>query len=300
MLTRLPNNKSPLYGAALIVLIALLTSISNSLTHSLPSHLPSSQILFLKSLIGFVLVALLFKGDFKRLFTTHHFRWQFFKGAAGAVGNGLWIAAVQVLPLGDSSALSLTSALMTTLGAYYFFSEVPKKPTLIALALGFFGVLLILKPTHAVFQVYSFYPLFSALAFSISSLIVKKVSITDRSETTLSYLLLWMAVLSLVPAVHQWQPLSGFHFLKLIGIALLYAGGQLALIEAYTYTQAAFLPPCKLSRCPLAIAAGWLFFNEPFSWSTFIGGTIIIFSYFYLLRQKNKISDECECPCAKP
>jgi drug/metabolite transporter (DMT)-like permease len=275
-------NSSPFYGAALIVLIAVIANIGNSLTHSLPKNLSSSQILFFKSSLGFIFVVIWFKGNLPKLLTTSYFRWQFFKGLTGAIGGWFWIAAVQVLPLADSSALSLTSALMTTVGAYYFFSEKPTKPLLSALAVGFTGVILILKPSRAVLQVYSFYPLLSALAFSTSSLIIKKVSLKDSSRTTLCYLLLFMALFSGGPAFYYWQPIEIGTLLKLSGIACLYTLSQLALIEAYTYTQAAFLAPFKFSRFPIAIIFGWLFFGEQFSWSTLMGGSLIIASYFYL------------------
>ncbi len=279
---------NPFYGAGLIVLVALLTTISNGLTHSLPKTLSSSQILFFKSGIGFLLVVAWYQANLKRLLSTENLKWQFLKGFAGAAGNGFWIAAVQVLPLADSSALSLTSALMTTAGAYYFFSENPTRPLLWAIGVGFLGVLVILKPSSSIFNFYSLYPLLSALAFSASSLIIKKVAVKDSSQTTLCYLLLFMALCSFLPAVYYWQPVEVGTVLRLVGIAVLYLLGQFALIEAYTYTQAAFLAPFKFARFPLAILSGWLFFHEHFSWSTLAGGGLIIASYFYLGAAKTK------------
>lgn len=275
-----------------MVLGAILTSINNSLTHSLPKILPSSQILFFKSIIGLMLICLWQKGALKQLLLTQYLKWHFLKGFSGAIGNAFWIAAVQILPLAESSALSLTSALMTTAGAYCFFSENPTRQLMIAIIIGFIGVLLILKPTTAIFSVYSVYPLLSALAFSASSLIVKKVSLRDSSRTTLAYLLLFMTLWSSIPAFYFFQSMSCLTVIKLCGIGLLYAMSQIALIEAYTYTQAGFLAPFKFARFPLAIFSGWLFFNEHFSWLTLIGGGIIIASYCYLGStlnfQKNK------------
>lgn len=282
------NRFNPFYGAGLIVLVALLTTVSNSLTHSLPKTVSSTQILFFKSSIGFLLVLAWYRTRLKRVLSTKNMTWQFLKGLAGAAGNGFWIAAVQVLPLADSSALSLTSALMTTAGAYYFFSENPTRPLLWAIGIGFLGVLVILKPSSSIFNVYSLYPLLSALAFSASSLIVKKVAVKDSSQTTLCYLLLFMALLSFLPALYYWHPVAACTMLKLVGISVLYLLSQLALIEAYTYTQAAFLAPFKFSRFPLAILSGWLFFHEHFSWSTLAGGGLIIASYFYLGASKIK------------
>ncbi|MCX7338321.1 MAG: DMT family transporter [Alphaproteobacteria bacterium] len=283
------NNRN-LYGALLIVLVAVFAAASNSLTHSLPKNFPTTQALFLKAGIGLLFVSVFYSRKLTAVTQTKFLPWQIFKGITGALGNWFLIASVQLLPLADSSALSLTSALMTTLGAYCFFGEKLTRPILYSLGIGFAGVLIILRPSSGVFTVYALYPLLSALAFSASSLIIKKVSIRDSSATTLFYLLFFMTLFSAGPAFWNWYEISSLAlFLKLAGISALYVLGQFALIEAYTHAAASFIAPFKFSRFPLAVVSGFLFFEEQAAWTTLIGASMIIGSYIYLIKTNKKL-----------
>jgi len=273
----------PFYGIGLLIAAALSTAACSNITHGLPKHLHSSQILFVKSGIGFLMAMLWFLKD-KSILRTQSLRWQATKGFSGVIGNFFWISSLQFLPLADSSALSLTSAILTTAGAYYFFAEKPGRQALLAILIGFLGVLCVLKPSSSIFSLYSIYPLLSAVAFSASSLITKRTAITDKSMTTLVYLLLFMALFSLPFALYNWQGVSTHIMMKLAMIAFFYLVSQLALIEAYTYTKAAILAPFKFARFPLAIGSGILFFGETPDVYTLIGGVIIILSYVYLTR----------------
>ncbi len=278
--------KGNLYGAFLIVSIALVTTLSNSLTHSLPVSFPSQQILFFKAGFGLCLLSILRIRNFPKLLYTNFLPWHALKGVTGFLGNWFWITAIVNLPMADSSALSLTSALLTTLGAAYFFNEHLNRWVIVSISIGFIGVLLVLHPTSSLFTWYSIFPLLSALAFSTSSLIIKKVSLRDHSFTTLFYLLLFMTIYSFLSSLWCWQIPTDVILFKLLLISVLYLVGQLALIEAYTYAAAGFIAPFKFARFPLAIASGLLFFGEHASINTLLGGGLIILSYYFVMKAK--------------
>lgn len=275
-----------LYGAGLIIFVAFLTSVSNTLTHSLPCGLSPYQILFFKSFIGWIILLIIKGRSFKKMIQTKNIFYQLCKGIAGTLGNIFWLKALQILPLANSSGLSLTSSIITTLGAKFFFKEKITPWMILALFLCVFGISLIIQPSF--YSFYSFFPLLSAIAFSCSSLLVKKVSLKDSSVTTLFYLLFFMAVLSSAPAFLTWFPCSFDILLKILGIGILYVLAQLCLIEAYTYAVAGFLAPFKFVRFPFAIMLGWFFFNENTSLLTLLGGGSIIFSCLLILNSKNE------------
>jgi drug/metabolite transporter (DMT)-like permease len=278
--------KGNVYGGLLIASQAVFGAASNALVHSLP-HFSCWQLLFVKSAIGFFIICLIRIRHLPDIIKTQHVKLQTLKGLAGWIGNVLFIVALQKLPLADTSALSLTSAILTTIGGALFFKESITRPIFIAIGLCVCGVILILKPTSAVFSFYALFPILSAAAFSFSSLSIKKISLDDRSDTTLFYLLLFMALFSAVPAFLNWEAFSWADFSKLTLVSLMYIATQIALIEAYTYAVAGFLGPFKFARFPLAILTGWFIFAEPVSYTTLLGGLLIIASYYFIMQAKN-------------
>ncbi len=282
-----------IYGGLLIVLSTIASATTNGTTHSISKNLPPMEILFFKCFIGLMLLFSIYRQRFFTFFRTAILPIHGLKGACGALGNWAWISAVQYLPLAESSALSITSAFFTSLGGMLFFKEKFHFKAWVAIVVGFTGVLLILHPSQKMFSYYAFLPLLSALFFSASSLFVKRLSKEDPSQTTIIYLLGFMALFALLSQIHtSWilPPLEEAPKLAVIGCC--YVITQVCLIEAYTYAHTSFLAPFKYARFPVNIFTGVLFFAEIPALTTLIGGYVILLSYAWLIRveYKNKIS----------
>lgn len=273
------------YGGLLIVASTVASATTNGTTHSISKDLPPMEILFFKCLTGLLLLFVVYRKSFFAFFKTSILPIHSLKGACGALGNWAWISAVQYLPLAESSALSITSAFFTSLGGMLFFKERFHLKAWIAIIVGFTGVLLILHPSQKIFSYYAFLPLISALFFSASSLFVKRLSKDDPSQTTLSYLLGFMALFALISQVHTpwiWPQFNDMPKLAAIGCS--YVLTQVCLIEAYTYAHTSFLAPFKYARFPVNILTGVLFFAEIPPFTTLAGGAVILFSYAWLIR----------------
>ena len=274
-----------IYGGLLIVLSTVASATTNGTTHSISKGIPPMEILFFKCLSGLCVLLLVYRQQFFHLLKTTILPIHALKGLSGAVGNWAWISAVIYLPLAESSALSITSAFFTSLGGMLFFKERFHLKAWIAIVVGFSGVMLILHPSQKIFSFYAFLPLVSAVFFSASSLFVKRLSQNDSSQTTLIYLLGFMAVFALLSQTHTpWVlPTSGdIPKLAIIGVSYLLT--QVCLIEAYTYAHTSFLAPFKYARFPASIFTGVLFFAEIPPITTLVGGAVILISYGWLIR----------------
>lgn len=290
------ENKN-LYGALLIVLVGIIATLTNSLTHSLEPlgdvKIPALQILFMKSGVGLLVLIAIYRQRIAVLAHTTIFRWQALRGICAAMGSWAWILSLQHLSLATSSALSLTSALLTSIGGVLFFREKVGLQLAGCILLGFAGVLIVLQPTSDIFTLYALLPLLSAMAFSASSLLIKVLCQADRSETTLLYMLFFMTIISLPFAMYHWQPVTHIQVLKMVAIGALYAFTQLMLIEAYTHAMASFIAPFKYMRFPLNLSAEILFFARWPKFHEIWGGILIAASSLYLVwyeqnRRRNK------------
>ncbi len=287
-------------GAFFIVLSALLASTSNALVHGLATPISAGQLLFLKAGIGFLFCLPWLLRHWSSVEHTPNKRWHAQKAIIGAIGNVLLIMALQKLPLADVTTLSLTSAILTTLGAALFFKESLRPSTIAALLLGGIGVCVVLKPSMTMFSWDALLPLMSAVCYTASSLFVKKVSLVDSTEVSLTYLLGGMTLLSAPFAYHSWVPIHAWDCVALAVIACFYCVVQWLLIYSYAHASAAFLAPFKFVRFPLACAFGIIWFGEIPSWYV-IGGGVLIFASCsliqytrydpsYLLAQRSKMT----------
>ncbi|MAP24030.1 MAG: hypothetical protein CMM87_00660 [Rickettsiales bacterium] len=281
-----------LYGALLVFASGVLAALSNGLVHGLSVKLSVFQLVFLKTLVAFLVLLIVYFRRVKEIMKTNIIRFHILKSLFGALGNFFWFGALLYLPLAQSASLSLTSALFTSIGGWILFQEKFKKLVLTSLIIGFVGVLTVLNPFNETIEHVYFLllPLFSALFFSGSSLIIKTISKSDGSLTTLFYLMLFMCLFSAPLALWYWQWPQFSDLLRVFLVGLFYIATQIALIEAYTKAEASFIAPFKFARFPLNIFSGFIFFFEVPVISTLVGGGLIIFSNVLLIKlEKRKV-----------
>ncbi len=276
------------YGALLIVLATFTAATTSSLNHSI-QNIPAMEILFFKCAMGLVTLSLYYCRHFLKLFHTTIIKYHAFKGLVGSLGNWAWILSLQFLPLAEASSLSTTSAFFTSLMGIVLYKEPFHRKAWLAIAMGFLGAIIILHPSQVIFSWYIMLPLFSAFCFSISSVLVKSIRPFDSAQTTLIYLLSFMALFSVLSTlITPWVMPNKIELIKMLITGISYLLSQVCLIEAYTYALTSFIAPFKFVRFPLSILTGVLFFTEIPPISTLVGGGIILLGYLWLLRAKKK------------
>lgn len=263
----------------------------NSLTHSLGQGTSTLQILFIKSFAALILFCFIHINALSKIAETKLLPIHIIKGLCGVLGNWALIKSLQFLPIVEVSALSLTSAFITSIGGFLFFKEKFILRIWLCIIIGFIGVLLILHPTTISW--YSVLPILSAIFFSASSLLIKTLSKYDSEQTILFYLLLFMslfaAIINLYNYQNIWQSVTSYNCLKMIGIGFLYLITQLCMIKAYNIAMTSFLAPFKFARFPANVFVGLLIFQEIPTISVLIGGTVIFASYVYMFGIAKKV-----------
>jgi len=157
--------------------------------------------------------------------------------------------ALSITPLAEVTALNFTAPIFATVLAALVLGEVVRARRWSAIAVGFLGTLIVLRPGFASIGLGQMLALGSALVWSCALLVIKTLGRTDSSATIIAYMGLLMVPLSLVPAlfVWQWPDLEAWGWLIAIGVL----GGiaQFCMTEALRQADTAVVMPidfCKL------------------------------------------------------
>ena len=197
-----------------------------------------------------------------------------------------WFHAVPRMPLGDATALNFTLPIFTILAAMVWLRESVGVRRWAATAIGFAGVLVILRPGFIEMNVAAFLVLACA-AMLASAYICMKILV--RSETpsvvTFSWHLL-MLPLSLAPVLFVWVT-PGWHDLPWVfAVGITGTGSYLALSRALAAVDASAAMPFDFMRLVFAAAAGFAFFGETLDIWTWAGAALIFASSYYLVRSE--------------
>ena len=276
--------------AALLTIVAMtcFTVMSATIRH-LSSGLSPFEIAFFRNFFGLVALAPWFwQNGLGGLRTRRHGLFAL-RGLLGPLNMWAWFYALALLPLGDVMALSFTAPLFATIAAVLLLREVVRGRRWTATAIGFVGTLIIVRPGAGVLEPGALLVLFSSAMLGVNVCIVKVLARTEKSGTIVAYMGLYLAPITLVPALFVWQWPTPAEWVWLALIGGVATTGHLAITRALALADASAVAPYDFVRLPIAALIGYLAFDEaPDIW-TWVGAAIIFSATLYITHREAQL-----------
>ncbi len=197
-----------------------------------------------------------------------------------------WALSITLLPLATVFALEFTNPAWLALLAAWLLRERLTPSRAGAVVLGFLGVAVILRPGFESFQPAALIILGAAFGFAVSSIVTKKLIVT---ETTFA-ILFWMNAMQLPMNLVGSSPSfvtkldDVTQILPLLGVAIAGLSSHFCLTNAFRYGDATIVVPLDFLRIPLIALIGWSVYGEPLDAFVFVGAAIIITGIVWNLR----------------
>jgi drug/metabolite transporter (DMT)-like permease len=206
------------------------------------------------------------------------------------VGMVTGFTAITLIPLAEATALSFTAPLFATIGAALVLGEVVRARRITALAIGFAGMLIVLRPGMEAVSTGALLALLNSVAIAITIIIVKKLTDTERPETIVTYMALLQSPMALIPALYVWIWPDPITWLWLIGLAGAGTAGHLMYTKAIQLAEITQIQPLDFIRLPIIAVMGYFIFDElPTIW-TWIGGAVIFASTAYVTHREAQLA----------
>jgi drug/metabolite transporter (DMT)-like permease len=210
----------------------------------------------------------------------------FARSFSSYLGSMMWFASIIYLPLAEATALGYTTPLFATLGAVLFLGEVVRKRRWLALAAGFAGTLIIVRPGIEALSLPALLAIGGALFIAVSALCVKVLNRTDSPDTIVLYMGVFSTPLSFGAALFFWTTPSIEALLWLFGIGLFSTIAHLAYTRSFAIADTSAVLPYDYVRLLMVAAVGFGIYGEiPDMW-TWIGAGVIFGSTFYIARRE--------------
>jgi drug/metabolite transporter (DMT)-like permease len=199
------------------------------------------------------------------------------------VSNICFFFAVVYIPIADAAAISMTSPLVVALLAWPMLGERTNAARLIALAIGFAGVLIIIRPGTELFHWASLFVVASASCYGVYQILTRKVAGIDSPETSAVYAPIIGAIGMLLVMPFVWRtPASLLDLGMFTGLGVLGAAGHYFVARALTYAPANLVSPFQYFQLFGSVIVGYLFFAALPDAATWIGAGIIVTSGLYI------------------
>lgn len=195
--------------------------------------------------------------------------------------------ALRWLQLAETMAIMFSTPFLVALLAGPFLGERIGPRRLAAIAVGFVGVLVVVRPGLAGFHPAALLSLGAAACTALYGVTTRMLAGRDSSRTTLVYSgLVGLAVTAPI-APFVWEaPPSATAWLLLGAIGAFGAAGHWLLILAHERAPAAVLAPFFYTQIVWMIALGWLVFGDLPDGSTIAGAAVVVASGLYLFSRE--------------
>jgi drug/metabolite transporter (DMT)-like permease len=285
---------SPVYLAAIhMVLAGVGFAVVNAVTQyvTMSGGLASTSDAFWQYFFGLVFsLPVLVRSGFSALRTRRPLA-HIVRIALAVLGVQAWVAGLaNGVPIWQAIALVMTSPFFVTAGAGLLLGERVGQERWAAIALGFCGALIILRPWSDAFTVYALLPVAAALLWGGTSLITKALLTEEKSATvTLWLLLLLTPINGAFSLAAGFQIPSGGILLLLVFSGLVMALSQYSLARAYHVADASYVQAFDDLKLPINVAMGWAVFGYAPSGYLWLGAvTILAASMWGLLAERRR------------
>lgn len=214
-------------------------------------------------------------------------------------GTLFFLMALRHLPLANLSAILQALPLAVTLGAALVYGAPIGWRRLTAIAIGFAGVLLIVRPGLAGFDSWSLLGLASVLCVVMRDLATRRLSREVSSVTVafLAALAVGTAAGLMVPFT-GWQAVSPQNWLLILAASGFLVGGYLSIVMAMRVGEIAVVAPFRYTSLLAALVLGWLVFDELPGAMTLIGAAVIVITGIYTFHRERTAGARDPIPAA--
>ena len=194
----------------------------------------------------------------------------------------LFCLALKYLSLGDFHSIYATVPLMVTLLAGPLLGEFVGWRRRTAVAIGFLGALVIIRPGLGVMHWAAFIVIASGFCFALYTIATRKVGGEDSLATSTLYTAVGGTVILLPFGIAQWQPVDFQGALLMAGISLTGVAGHMLYIRALSLAPAVVLQPLTYLLLVWAVIYGYALFGTLPDGLTVLGALIVVTSGLYV------------------
>ncbi len=289
VLTRLAGRVS---GNTLGMLLMVFSTVCLTLMHVslrlVPGDLHPFELAFIRNLIGLLLLVALFAPRGTAVLRTRRLKLHSLRGVLNVCAMFAFFYGLPITPLAEVSALTFTAPLFASLLAIPFLRERLRPHRLGAIALGVAGMVLILRPGAAPLTLGPLLIVGSSLFWAVALIVIKLLTRTESSGTITLYMAMFMTPLSLAGALPFWQWPQLEQVLWLALVAMLGTAGQFSLAQSFRTAEATAVLPLDFLKLIWGSALGFLVFGEIPDLMTWLGGSVIFASTFYLALKESR------------
>jgi drug/metabolite transporter (DMT)-like permease len=272
-------------GIGLVTLTTLCFALLDTAAKWLVLSLPVLQVVWLRFLTHSLFSAAIFAPSMRwGLLRWRHPRMQVLRGLMLAAMTGLNFWALQYLQLAETGAMQFSVPILIAALSAWWLGERLDRQRWLAIAAGFMGVLIIIRPGTKAFHPAILLTAGNATLYALFNMLTRHLAASEH-PATMQQASAMVATAALTPfALWTWQtPDSAWQWLVLAVAGLSGGAGHYFAAQAHRFASAAVLGPFLYQQILYMTLGGWLVFGQVPDRVVLLGAGVVVASGLYLL-----------------
>ena len=282
-----PPAARPGLGIAMVLGAALIFALSDATSKLMVVSLPPLEVAFIRSVVMALITvgAVIWLRGPRVLISQHPVR-QGLRGLAYSMASIIFVIGLGLMPLAEISAINFIWPLLITVFSVLLLGETVGIRRIAATMVGFVGMLIIMRPGTGAFQMAAFFPLASAVCWSLAVTMTRGMPRSEAPETTMAWSSLIMLAVTIVAVPFVWVAPRPVDLALGVAVGLLSAFGHALVINAYRHAKASSLAPFTYIQLFFAAICGYVYFGSvPDRW-TIAGSLVIVAAGIYTIHRE--------------
>lgn len=272
-----PNLKGILW----MLLSCIAASVMVTLVRYIAQSFPVTEVVFFRNAFALLFMLPTFLRYHAQILHTVQKRKHLLRSSTGLIAMYLWFYSLTLVPLATAVSLSFTVNILTPVLAIFFFGEIFGPRRWAAIAAGFLGVLIILRPGLDSFDPHMLIVMASVLCWSFSGIFIKSLTRRDHPRVVAFYVALLMTPLSLPLALYSWITPTWEQLGWLLALGFVANSFQIALAHAIAAAPFSVIIPFDFTRLVFTAVLAYSIFGEIPDTATWVGGSVIMAASIY-------------------
>ncbi len=271
--------------AIVAILLAMACfSVLNAASKVLSASFPVMEIIWARYVFAFVfMLAIFLPSAGRELFRIQRLDTQVVRGLLLFFSSFFYFHGIAVLPLATAASISLSSPIIVTALSSRLLGEPVGPRRWAAVAVGFVGALIVVRPGAAGFDWHILLIVVSTICSALYQIFSRRYGQAERPDAsaTLATIVGTVAATPLLP--FEWiTPSWDWQLLLFVGMGIMAGSGHYFLTIAYSQAPAATISPFNYTQLIGAAILGYLVFNELPDFWTWVGASVIVASGLYI------------------
>lgn len=279
-------------GIGITLFAIVIFGIQDALTKLLVQTYPPFQLAMIRfwAFAAFSLILVSRQAPLRQALRSRQPVAQVLRGILLVVDIWFFAAALKTVPLAEIQAIILVYPLIATIASIPILGEKVGPFRFGAVAVGFLGALIIVRPGGLPIDIGVGYAIAAATCYALYLALTRRVSSTDTTATSMVYVGVIGLVLTSSVGFFFWVPIDPASIPLLIGVMVTSVAAHGLMMFALSLAPASTLQPFNYMALPWGVFFSWAVFGHLIDPVALLGGVVIVGAGLVVMARERRLS----------